>query len=109
MFRQIAVRTLVIALTAIPLVGNAASFHLISGDKVVRQKTISLTIKNGSSDARSLRVGAKTMTLQPSESMKMDAVVGSSVVAVGDQGKHKDGDVIFTVAQGLNGAVCTIS
>jgi hypothetical protein len=109
MIRHIAVRIALVALVAMPIASNAASFRLVSGDKVVHQKMVKITIKNGATEARTIHVGEQTITLQPNESTKLSTAAGTAVTSVGDQGKHKDGETIFQVGEALNGAICTIS
>jgi len=109
MIRHIASRLVLVAILSIPFVSHASPLLLVANDKVAHQKMVKITLKNGSTEARTVHVGDQTITLQPNESTKLSTPVGTAVTSVGEQGKHKDGETIFQVGAALNGATCTIS
>ncbi|ADV84247.1 hypothetical protein [Terriglobus saanensis] len=109
MIRHIAARLALVALVSMPIVSNAAPLLLVSSDKVAHQKMVKITLKNGSTETRTVHVGEQTIVLQPNESTKLSTPAGTAVISVGEQGKHKDGETIFQVGESLNGAICTIS
>jgi|GEM_PF-1475970 len=109
MIRHIAARLALVAIVSMPFVSNAAPLLLVANDKVPHQKMVKITLKNGSTEARTVHVGDQTITLQPNESTKLSTPAGTTVTSVGEQGKHKDGETIFQIGEALNGAICTIS
>jgi len=109
MIRHIVARLALVALVSMPIASNAAPLLLVANDKIAHQKMVKITLKNGSTETRTVHVGEQTITLQPNESTKISTAAGTVVTSVGDQGKHKDGETIFQVGAALNGAICTIS
>lgn len=110
MTRHIAARFALIALTAtLPLASHASSFKIGGGDKVVKQKMIKLTLKNGAAEARSYKVGEKVISLQANETYKLEAPVNTVITAVGNSATHKDGDALLTITSNMNGVICTFS
>lgn len=110
MTRHIAARFALIALTTVlPVASHAASFKLVSGDKIVKQKMVKLTVRNGASEPRSFKVGDKVITLKANETLAVEAPVNSAITSVGDTPSHKDGDVMLTITSNMNGVLCTFS
>lgn len=112
MIRQFAVRAALVAVTTImPLSTFAATpnANVPTATSLKVKGGVKITLKNASGAARTLRVGDTTVTLQANEEMAIQVPANTEVIAVGDGGKHKDGDKIVTVTNKMSGYTIAFS
>lgn len=111
MIRHFAARAALIAVTAVmPLTTFAATPNANVPSASLKVKGgVKITLKNSSGAARTLRVGDTTVTLQANEELAIQVPANTDVIAVGDAGKHKDGDKIVTVTKMMSGYTVSFS
>ena len=104
-----ATATVVCVLLASPAVHAApTSIHAPLNAMFAKEKTVKLSLHNGSTASVELRVGADLVTLTAGQSVSLNLPVGTRIVANSDTLSVKAGTLITEVSKELSGAVLTL-
>jgi uncharacterized cupredoxin-like copper-binding protein len=73
-----------------------------------KEKTVKLSLKNGSSASVEIKVGEEVMTLTAGQAVNLNVPVGTRIVANADTSTVKAGTLIAEVSKELSGSVVTV-
>jgi hypothetical protein len=85
-----------------------ASVNLPVHAMFAKEKTVKLSLRNGSSNAVDVRVGEQLMTLTAGQSVNLNLPVGTRIVVNSDTASVKAGTLIAQVSKELSGSTVTL-
>ena len=84
------------------------NFHAPLNAMFAKEKTVKLSLKNGSSSSVEVKVGEEVMTLTAGQAVNLNLPVGTRIVANTDTATVKAGTLIAEVSKELSGSVVTL-
>ena len=84
------------------------NFHSPLNAMFAKEKTVKLSLKNGSGSSVEVKVGEEVMTLTAGQAVNLNVPVGTRIVANTDTGTVKAGTLIAEVSKELSGSVVTV-
>jgi hypothetical protein len=85
-----------------------ANLHAPLNAMFAKEKTVKLSLRNGSSSSVEVKVGEELMTLAAGQAVNLNLPVGTRIVANADTSTVKAGALIAQVSKELSGAVITV-
>ncbi len=73
-----------------------------------KEKTVKLSLRNGSASSIEVKVGEELMTLTAGQAVNLNLPVGTRIIANTDTSTVKAGTLITQVSKDLSGAVVTV-
>jgi hypothetical protein len=84
------------------------NFHAPLNAMFAKEKTVKLSLKNGSSSSVEVKVGEEVMTLTAGQAVNLNLPVGTRIIANTDTATVKAGTLIAEVSKELSGSVVTL-
>jgi hypothetical protein len=109
-FRNLAITAAVVAAMVTPHIvyASPANLHAPLNAMFAKEKTVKLSLHNGSAGSVEVKVGEELMTLTAGQSVNLNLPVGTRIVANTDTSTVKAGTLIAQVSKELSGAVVTL-
>jgi hypothetical protein len=109
-FRNLAITAAVVIAMITPHIVYASpvNLHAPLNAMFAKEKTVKLSLRNGSPASVEVKVGEELMTLTAGQSVNLNLPVGTRIVANTDTSTIKAGTLIAQVSKDLNGAVVTL-
>lgn len=93
--------------TSSKVYGAPTSFHAPLNAMFAKEKTVKLSLHNGSTSPIELKVGDDLMTLAAGQIVKVDLPVGTRIIITTTTSNTQAGALITQVSKELSGAVIT--
>jgi hypothetical protein len=87
---------------------SPVNFHAPLNAMFAKEKTVKLSLKNGSTSSVEVKVGEEVMTLTAGQAVNLNLPVGTRIVANTDTSTVKAGTLIAEVSKELSGTVVTL-
>jgi hypothetical protein len=109
-FRNLAITAAVVTAMIAPHIVYASpvSLHAPLNAMFAKEKTVKLSLRNGSTSSVEVKVGEELMTLTAGQAVNLSLPVGTRIVANTDTSTVKAGTLIAQVSKELSGAVVTL-
>lgn len=109
-FRNLAITAAVVTAMITPHIVYASPVNLHGplNAMFAKEKTVKLSLRNGSAASVEVKVGEELMTLTAGQSVNLNLPVGTRIVANTDTSTVKAGTLIAQVSKELSGAVVTL-
>jgi hypothetical protein len=108
--RNLAITAAVVAAMITPHIVYASpvNLHTSVNAMFAKEKTVKLSLRNGSTSSVEVKVGEELMTLTAGQAVNLNLPVGTRIVANTDTSTVKAGTLIAEVSKELSGAVVTV-
>jgi hypothetical protein len=108
--RNLAITAAVVAAMITPHIVYASpvNLHTSVNAMFAKEKTVKLSLRNGSASSVEVKVGEELMTLTAGQAVNLNLPVGTRIVANTDTSTVKAGTLIAEVSKELSGAVVTV-
>jgi hypothetical protein len=108
--RNLVITAAVVAAMITPHIVYASPVHLHAplNAMFAKEKTVKLSLKNGSTSSIEVKVGEEVMTLTAGQAINLNLPVGTRIVANADTSTVKAGTLIAEVSKELSGSVVTL-
>ena len=108
--RNLAITAAVVAAMITPHIVYASpvNLHTSVNAMFAKEKTVKLSLRNGSTSSVEVKVGEELMTLTAGQAVNLNLPVGTRIVANTDTSTVKAGTLITQVTKDLSGAVVTL-
>jgi hypothetical protein len=108
--RNFVITAAVVAAMVTPHIVYASpvNFHAPLNAMFAKEKTVKLSLKNGSTSSVEVKVGEEVMTLTAGQAVNLNVPVGTRIVANTDTPTIKAGTLIAQVSKELSGSVLTL-
>jgi hypothetical protein len=108
--RNLVITAAVVAAMVTPHIVYATpvNFHAPFNAMFAKEKTVKLSLKNGSTSSVEVKVGEQVMTLTAGQAINLNLPVGTRIVANTDTTTVKAGTLIAEVSKELSGSVVTL-
>ena len=87
---------------------SPVNFHAPLNAMFAKEKTVKLSLKNGSASSVEVKVGEEVMTLTAGQAVNLNLPVGTRIVANSDTSTVRAGTLIAQVSKELSGSVVTL-
>ena len=108
--RNLAITAAVVAAMITPHIVYASpvNLHTSLNAMFAKEKTVKLSLRNGSTSSVEVKVGEELMTLTAGQAVNLNLPVGTRIVANTDTSTVKAGTLIAEVSKELSGAIVTV-
>ncbi|HMH13868.1 MAG TPA: hypothetical protein VK578_12240 [Edaphobacter sp.] len=107
-------RNLVIAAAVVAMItphivyASPVNLHAPVNAMFAKEKTVKLSLKNGSASSIEVKVGEEVMTLTAGQAVNLNVPIGTRIIANTDTSTVKAGTLIAQVSKELSGSVVTL-
>jgi hypothetical protein len=107
--RNLVITAAVVAMITPHIVyASPVNLHAPVNAMFAKEKTVKLSLKNGSASSIEVKVGEEVMTLTAGQAVNLNVPIGTRIIANTDTSTVKAGTLIAQVSKELSGSVVTL-